>query len=109
MTEAAQINRATRFPLKEPIHYRKSGMLNWHDGSTLNISRTGVLFHTDEDLPTDMKLEIRISLPQETVLACQGTIVRAEPSVTKDTLRGLAARISHCQILGPGKSKELFP
>ena len=108
MTEAAQINRATRFPLKVPIQYRKSGMMNWHDGSTLNISRTGVLFHTDENLPSDVRLEIRISLPQETIMICQGTVVRAEPSVTTDTLKGLAARISHCRILGPEKAKELF-
>lgn len=106
MAEAAQINRATRFPLKVPIHYRKSGMLNWHDGSTINISRTGVLFHTDESLPVDMKLEIRISLPQDTTLACQGSVVRSEPSVTTEALKGLAARISHARILSPEKAKE---
>ena len=108
MVKAAKTNRAPRFPLKVPIHYRKSGMLNWRDGSTLNISRTGVLFQADENLPADMKLEIRISLPQQTTLACQGTVVRTEPAVTTDTLKGLAARISHCRILGSEKTGELF-
>jgi len=108
MVESAQINRAPRFPLKVPIHYRKSGMLNWHDGRTLNISRSGVLFHTDENLKTDLTLEIRISLPQNTTLACQGTVIRTEPTVSTKTFKGLAARISHSRLLSFEKAQELF-
>jgi hypothetical protein len=106
MVESAQINRAPRFPLHVPIHYRKSGILNWHDGRTLNISRTGVLFHTDENLKTDLKLEIRIYLPKDTILACQGTIVRTEPTVSTKTMKGLAARISHWRLLSLKKAQE---
>lgn len=108
MVQSAQINRAPRFPLEVPIQYRKSGMLNWHDGTTLNISRTGVLFHTDENLKADLKLEIRISLPQDTTLTCQGTIVRMEPTVSTETKTGLAAKLSHCRLLSPEKAQSLF-
>jgi len=106
MNESAQQPRAQRFPLKVPIHYRKSGISNWHDGRTVNISHTGVLFQTDENLQTGLKLEIRISLSPKTTLACQGTVVRHEPTVSTSEKTGLAARISHYRLANPDKLQE---
>jgi hypothetical protein len=106
MNGSAQQPRAQRFPLKVPIHYRKSGMSNWHDGRTVNISHTGVLFQTDENLQSDLKLEIRISLSPKTILACQGTVVRIEPALSTSEKTGLAARISHYRLLSPDKLQE---
>jgi hypothetical protein len=106
MNGSAQQPRAQRFPLKVPIHYRKSGMLNWHDGRTVNISHTGVLFQTDENLQTGLKLEIRIALHLKTTLACQGTVVRIEPTVSTSEKTGLAARISHYRLISPEKLQE---
>lgn len=108
MNNTAQKPRAQRFSMKVPIHYRKSGMMNWHDGRTVNISRTGVLFQTEENLKTDLKLEIKISLPRRTTLACQGTVVRKEPAVSNRTKIGLAARLTHCRLLGPEKAQNMF-
>ena len=107
MNGSAQQQRAQRFPLKVPIHYRKSGMSNWHDGRTVNISHSGVLFQTDENLQTDLKLEIRISLSPKTTLACQGTIIRIDPALCTDEKTGLAARISHYRLLSPDKLQEI--
>jgi hypothetical protein len=106
MNDSAQQPRAQRFPLMVPIHYRKSGISNWHDGRTVNISHTGVLFQTDENLQNDLKLEIRISLSPKTTLACQGTVVRIEPTVSTAEKTGLAARISHYRLLSPDKLQE---
>jgi len=108
MAHPAKRNRALRFPLQMPIHYRKSGMLHWHDGRTLNISRTGVLFHAYENLKTDLNLEISISLPKETTLTCQGTVVRTEPSVSTKAKTGIGVRINHCRLLSSDKAEKLF-
>jgi len=92
--------------MKVPIHYRKSGMLNWHDGRTMNISRTGVLFQTDESLQTDLKLEIKISLPHKTTLSCQGTVVRIDQALSTSEKTSLAARVSHCHLISAEKMQN---
>ena len=81
--------RAPRFQLNLPVEYRPAGGSKWHSGTTLNISRTGVLFRTaspgpdaDRFLDAEAKLEIRIVLsgspegPGE--LKGEGQIVRFE-------------------------------
>ena len=50
----------------------------WRDGRTLDISRTGVLFRTDEEIPLQSVLDIRVDLPQFMKLSFQGAVVRSE-------------------------------
>ena len=69
--------RARRFPLRIPLRYRKSGIPVWQEATTLNISRTGILFHTDESLQLKSTLDIRITFPSNVILSCQGSVVRA--------------------------------
>jgi hypothetical protein len=76
----ALVDRAQRFPLNVQLLFRKSGMTYWQDGKTVNISRTGILFQTDETLPKDSVLDLRVNLPLKVTLSCQGTIVRSEES-----------------------------
>jgi hypothetical protein len=73
-------SRAQRFSLQMPLHYRKSGMLNWQEARTVNISRTGILFHTDESLELNSTLDISVSFPSDATMFCQGSIVRSEES-----------------------------
>jgi hypothetical protein len=79
-TAQSHVDRAQRFPLSIPLRYRKNGMPHWQDGRTINISRTGILFQTDETIPTSSVLDIRISFPLDGTLSCQGLIVRAGES-----------------------------
>ncbi len=72
------VNRAQRFPIHIPLHYRKSGMQYWQAGKIVNISRTGILFHADEGIPPESVLDMRISFPLKLTLSCQGSIVRAQ-------------------------------
>ncbi len=74
----ALVPRAQRFPLRFPLHFRKSGMQYWQDGRTINISRTGILFQADERIPAESVLDIRVDFPMMAMLACQGSIVRTE-------------------------------
>jgi hypothetical protein len=95
--------RAQRFPLQVPLHYRKKGMLNWQEARTLNISRTGILFHTDESLPLNSTLDIRVYFPSDLAMSCQGSIVRCEEST-------FAIRIHryHLRHAQPVRSAELL-
>ena len=82
MAEAARhyLARAQRFPLQVPVQYQRSGNSHWHEGRTVNISRTGILFQTDEPLPQTATLDIRLEFPANVMIFCQGSIIRSEPS-----------------------------
>ena len=72
------VHRAQRFPLHIPIQFRKSGMPYWQHGKTVNISRTGILFHADEKIPEESVLDMQITFPLKLTLSCQGSIVRTQ-------------------------------
>ena len=75
--------RAQRFQLRLPLRYRRLGETQWHVGTTENISRSGMLFHTDDVLQPNSQLEINLVLPAEiaglsgTEVVCRGEVVRA--------------------------------
>lgn len=54
--------RARRLPLQLLIRYRAIGEEAWHHARTKNVSRTGVLFLTDEVLDVTTALEMSLSL-----------------------------------------------
>jgi hypothetical protein len=74
-------DRAQRFPLTVPLHYRKSGMPHWIDAQTVNISRTGILFRTDETIPSSSVLDVRVDFPAHSTLECRCTVVRTDASL----------------------------
>jgi PAS domain S-box-containing protein len=90
--------RAQRFQLHLPLRYRRVGESNWREGTTENISRSGMLFKTDEVLQPSSQLEINLVLPAEiaglsaTEVVCRGEVVRSiAPQGTVSP--ALAARI----------------
>ena len=91
--------RPGRFPIRTPLHFRKSGELEWHKGTTINISRSGVFFRADHDLEPKTVLEMRIVFPAEitgdapTKVVCWGPVVRREPPAFVDGRPALAAAI----------------
>jgi hypothetical protein len=74
--------RARRFPLTLPIRCRRAGDDGWIEGVTINISSSGVLFHTSEPLDVDTHVEMSIVLGASRArageLRCDGHIVRIE-------------------------------
>jgi hypothetical protein len=78
------ISRAQRFPIKLPLRYREIGTTPWLKGSTVNISRTGVLFQAERDFPVQTVLEMRIRFP-EAVVACRGPVVREQVPAFPET------------------------
>jgi PAS domain S-box-containing protein len=91
--------RAQRFKLSLPLRYRLVGEDDWRQGTTENISRSGVLFRAEEMLQPTAQLEISMMLPAEIAglsaaeVVCRGEIVRAVESENGGTHPALAAKI----------------
>lgn len=91
--------RAQRFQLHLPLRYRRLGDTQWHVGTTENISRSGLLFQTDDVLQPNAQLEINLVLPAEiaglsgTEVVCRGEVVRTIERKGETMSPALAARI----------------
>lgn len=91
--------RAQRFQLHLPLRYRRLGETRWHEGTTENISRSGMLFQADELLQPSSQLEINLVLPVEiaglsaTEVICRGEVVRSVEPQGNTLSPALAARI----------------
>jgi len=95
------VARAPRFPIETRMQYREGGESAWHEGTTINISRSGVLFKSDRTLEPRRVLEMRIEFPPEftgdteTGVVCWGPVVRHQPVSQDETLPAMAASIFH--------------
>jgi hypothetical protein len=78
--------RAHRFAIKTRICYREVGGTSWSEGTTENISRSGVLFHTDHALDLKTAVQMCFSLPVSKgddgsgQIYCRGAVVRTTPT-----------------------------
>lgn len=100
--------RAARFNLRIPIRYRASGEVDWGEGTTENISRSGVLFRTKHLLDVGTSVDMSFVLPIEmggearAEVSCRGRIVRTQPNT--GARAGLAATIASYHF-GRGRDK----
>lgn len=102
MTEL--IHRATRYALELPVRYRPSGAVQWRQGKTSNISRSGVLFWSDDgedSLRPGEMLEVLLTLAPDGKLANTEVLFRG-PVVRQashgDSATELAVRIVRYQM-----------
>jgi hypothetical protein len=97
--------RAPRFNIEIPFYFRRRGEGSWREGMTDNISRSGVLFRTGEDLAAEDAIEMHFALPLQiagrpgAVVACRGHVVRTVPADSPDALPGFAATISRYRFV----------
>jgi hypothetical protein len=91
--------RPTRFPIETAFQFRQSGEPEWHEGTTINISRSGVLFRADAELSLQTILEMRITFPaalsgeNPTQVVCWGPVVRTEYGPEGNSRPRIAASI----------------
>jgi CheY-like chemotaxis protein len=91
--------RARRFNLHLPLRYRLLGEDSWRQGTTENISRSGLLFQSQELLQPNAQVEINLVLPPEiaglaaTEVLCRGEVVRSIGSQDPEMSPALAAKI----------------
>ena len=92
--------RAPRFPIVAPLLYRTSGSDEWSEGTTINISRSGILFRAGQDLALETPLDMQIVFPPEVTgetpakVSCWGPVVRKVPPAGPEDRPALAAAIS---------------
>jgi hypothetical protein len=93
------VPRAQRFQIETQISWRPKGEGPWSDGRTLNVSRTGVLFHVDEPLPAGTPVEMVLFLSSAIFersaadVLCSGRVVRTEAQTPTGYGPSLAATI----------------
>ncbi len=91
--------RATRFSLHLPLKYRRVGERGWREGTTENISRSGMLFEAEEPIAPNSQLEINLVLPAEIAglaaaeVVCRGEVVRTIDPRSGKVTPVLAAKI----------------
>jgi len=92
--------RATRFSLHLPLKYRRVGERGWREGTTENISRSGMLFEAEEPIAPNSQLEINLVLPAEIAgLAAAEVVCRGEVVRTIDPRSGKVTPILAAKIL----------
>jgi len=104
--------RAPRIPVETPVHFRPIGQTRWCQGTTFNMSQSGVIFRTDRLLDAESLVQMAFALPPEvagragtrTKVFCRGRIVRTVMPATSDGYPHLAA-----EILDYLPSHELAP
>ena len=86
VTNSLRLSALTRFDLHLPLKYRLLGESGWREGTTENISRSGMLFQAEEIITPNAQLEINLVLPAEIAglaaaeVICRGEVVRTVES-----------------------------
>ena len=95
------LNRAGRFPIRLPVRYRQLGGLEWIEGKTENVSRSGTLFRAESVLIPMTKVEMRLAFPMVIKnkalweIVRNGVVVRAVQSSIGGASPALAVAIQH--------------
>jgi hypothetical protein len=111
--------RARRFALHLPVYFRQPHSPTWLEGTTENISYTGVLFRSSYRLALETALELRLQLAvggernHGAEIRCKGAVVRVEQRIAPETPMALAVAIRDYRIVrrgvfsgGPGGMPE---
>jgi PAS domain S-box-containing protein len=99
------VDRAPRLPVRLPLRYRLPGELRWRQGTTENVSRSGVLFQAEQSLQPRSELEIQLVLPIEiegiggAEVLCRGEVVRLVQPKEEEMPPALAARFLEYKLL----------
>ena len=107
MTKLQPSERAPRFAIPIAILYRTPGDAAWLEGWTENISRSGVLFRADHQIPPDTPVEMMIEIPTfiATPVAgaaiCRGRIVRTVAPSMREDRHAMAAAILEYELARP--------
>lgn len=98
--------RAPRLPLRAPIALRRSAVVTWVQGRTVNLSHSGVLcaLPVAVDMPGEVEFVINLSrgalggpgVPLLPDLHCRGRVVRSEPGAEGERI--VAVRIHRQSI-----------
>ena len=108
-TKKAWMPRERRLRHSVAISFRVAGSDTWMEGTTENISRSGLLFRSTAHLEPGSNLELMFEMPHELTgehdahVLCHGSLVRVDPvPVTrkqKETFYMMACSIAHYKFV----------
>jgi PilZ domain len=99
------VPRARRLKLQTPVRYRVKNLGSWYEGIIENLSQSGVLFQGPQHLPDNTIVEMMFEMPEEisgqknSMVVCQGRIIRAKQAPKLAESVGLAASILDYKFL----------
>lgn len=104
-TSSQDTERAKRFPLRLPVYFRELDSPTWLEGTTENISYTGMLFLSSSALALESTLDLKLRLgvgikggmPPEVL--CKGVVVRQEQRRAQQASVALAIAIRDFSIV----------
>jgi len=105
-------DRARRFALHLPVYFRQPDSPTWLEGTTENISYTGLLLLSTHPMVPETSLELRLQLAVGTNLnhvseiRCKGAVVRVEQRNAPESPVALAVSIRDYRIVRPIILKE---
>src|SRR5208282_6291599 len=94
--------RAKRYALHIPVHFRAVDSPTWLEGTTENISYTGVLFQSSLPLALETTLELRLQVKVGTEgsgpaeIRSKGVVVRLEQRLGPENPISLAVAMRDC-------------
>ena len=92
--------RSSRFPIERELRYKtlnQRAEILAGNGKTLNISSSGVLFTSDQELPVGTRLEVSISWPAQLNERCLLNLV-ARGRITRHLKGQLALQIQQYEF-----------
>jgi PilZ domain len=105
--------RAKRYEIRTIIRFRMRGEEKWREGTTKNISMSGVLFRTDHFVKPSTQIEMKFVLPVEprgtgaAEVFCRGVVIRSSTSFTEPGSVALAATIAHTRFFRQDFANDL--
>jgi len=97
----ALMPRATRIAVETPVRFRPVGQAGWWQGTTFNMSQSGLIFRAERLLEVDSLVHMTFALPpavagragMRTEVTCRCQIVRTLLPATSDGRPNLSAKI----------------
>ena len=90
--------RAQRYAIALPMRYRRVGDDTWATGTTVNISRSGVVFEGERSVDREAAIELVLTMPVDVAdgarVVARGVVVRAAAQGAADARRTFAATIA---------------
>lgn len=99
-----EVARAERYEIRTAILYRASGEPEWCEGTTINISISGVLIRSDRSLEPNTTIEMKFVLPVElsgespAEVICRGVVVRTSKCAPPSGAVAIASTIAHSRF-----------
>ena len=92
------LERAQRYDIALPMRYRRVGEETWATGTTVNISRSGVVFEGERSMDREAAIELVLTMPVDVAdgarVVARGVVVRAAAPDVADARQTFAATIA---------------